>query len=58
MVTKDSRLSRAGVSAYNQPKRTHSMLGMAKESMDILRKAIGYLEKEGSYRRLKEVNYG
>ena len=36
----------------------NSLLGMAKESMVILNKAAGYLEKEGSYHRLTEVKYG
>jgi hypothetical protein len=36
----------------------NSLLGMARESTSILQKAGEYLEKEGSYQRLTEINHG
>lgn len=36
----------------------NSLLGMAKDSTDILGKAIQYLDKQGSYQKLKVVRHG
>jgi len=49
MATKDSRLSRAGVSAYNQPKRTpshptksHVVVAKQGDAVKTIRKEVNY----------------